>query len=140
MENLNPFDVLDTAVLTTAHDALEQDECNQKALKLAEDVYALHAFVADCPRWDALFDQAHRASSSAALNFAQGIGKLKGHCGSDWLVSRGELYELYAAFSIGPQPFRDLKPQAKELIGLLDVRLRTLPEKPPEQNWKQYGR
>lgn len=139
MEDFNPFDSLDAAIARTAVENLEADDCYQAACKLAEAVQELHGFVSETPRWSSLWDQAHRASSSVALNFAQGLGKLKGHCASDWLCARGELAETLAALTIGPPSFKALVPQTKELYRTLDKRLTTLAGKPPE-HWGRYGR
>lgn len=138
MEDFNPHE-LDAAILRTAIENLEADECYQAAVKLAQDVQDLHAFVAETPRWASLFDQAQRASSSVALNYGQGLGKLKGHCGSDWLCARGELIETIAALTIGPPSFKALAPAAKELYRLLDRRLLSL-VKPQPEHFKRYGR
>jgi hypothetical protein len=130
MTNFNPFEQLDAAILKTAADNLEADEFFQKASRFAQDVQALHSYVAETPRWSSLWDQCQRASSSVALNYGQGLGKLRGFTSNDWLCARGELYECYAGLSIGPDSFCALKPAAKELMGLLDWRIRTLAEKP----------
>ncbi len=135
MNNFDPYDVRQALEQTTV-EALEADDVFQRAVKLAEDVQALHGFVSEVPRWAALWDQVARASSSVALNFAQGFSKLRGFVQNDWLVSRGELAETLAALTLGPKPFRDLKPQAKELYALLNSRILALPEKHERPAWK----
>jgi four helix bundle protein len=133
--NFDPFDVREALKQTTV-DALELDDVFQRAVKLAEDVQALHAFVSEVPRWASLWDQCQRASSSVALNFAQGCGKLRGFTSNDWLCARAELMETYAALCIGPERFRELKADAKALLALLDSRIAALPQKHERPSWR----
>jgi four helix bundle protein len=124
------------AVRETSAELLEQDEIYQKAIKLARDVQDLHQTVRETPRWEALWDQTQRASSSVALNYAQGCGKLRGFLMNDLLCARGELMETLAALTIGSEPFKALKPQAKELLKLLDERILNTVEKHDRPAWK----
>lgn len=136
MTQFDPYDVREAVKKTSVED-LEADDVFQRAVKLAEEVQQLHAFVSECPRWASLFDQVARASSSVALNFAQGFSKLRGFVQNDWLCSRGELAETLAALTLGPKPFRDLKPQARELYALLDSRIASLPQKHERPSWRE---
>lgn len=70
-----------------------------------------------------------RVAASVALNYSQSLGKLRGFTQNDMLCSRAEGMELYAGLCIGPSQFRDLKPQAKELLAMLDARILALPSK-----------
>lgn len=124
----DPYDVK-ASVPMTSIDHLEADDIYQRAVTLAKDVQDLYAFTRETPRWEALWDQAQRSSSSVALNYAQALGKLRGFTQNDMLCSRAELMETFAALSIGPEQFRALKPQAKELLALLDSRILGLPGK-----------
>jgi hypothetical protein len=126
--NFNPHDVK-AAIPETSVEALEADDIFQRAVTLAKDVQALYSFVRETPRWEALWDQAQRASSSVALNYSQGVAKLRGFTQNDWLCSRAELMETFACLSIGPEQFRALKGQVKELLALLDSRILALPSK-----------
>lgn len=135
MDNFDPYDVK-AAVKKTSVDDLEADDVFTRARELASAVQDLYPFVRETPRWENLWDQAQRASSSVLLNWMQGACKLRGFTQNDWLVSRAELAETYAALCLGPQCFRDLKPAAKQLLALLDSRILSLPEKHERPAWK----
>lgn len=128
MTNLDPYDVK-ASVQQTSIEALEADDIFNGAVTLAQKVQDLYPFVREVPRWEALWDQTQRASSSVALNYSQSLGKLRGFTMNDMLCARAELMEVFAALSIGPEQFRALKPQAKELLALLDSRILALPSK-----------
>jgi four helix bundle protein len=133
--NLNPYDVRESIPHTTI-DALEQDPLYLKALEVAQDVQALHTHCTERPRYAGLWDQAARSSSSVALNYAQGLSKLKGHTQSDWLVARAEGTECYATLAILPKELADpIKPKLKDVLRHLDQRILNLPEKPQERRW-----
>lgn len=125
----NPYLIMDAMSRTTIDD-IENDPVYQQAIALAEQVQALHHIALESPRWAGLFDQVSRSSSSIALNIAQGWGKLRGFTQSDWLCSRAEAAETYAALTILPKPFQVLKPALKKLYRDLDAAILNLPNKP----------
>lgn len=131
----NPYDVKDS-IQNYNIDVLENDTVYTQAMALAQAIQDLYPYVKDRgTRWDAYYDQVERASSSVAANYAQGFAKLKGHTESDYLVSRGELHELYAYLCLMPQPFKDLLPACKQLIKALDKAIYDLPPKPANSRW-----
>ena len=73
------------------------------------------------PSW---WDQVYRASTSILLNMAEGLGKSRGYLTANYGVARGSAFESYAALSIGPEAFRELLPELKNLIQLLETRMK----------------
>ena len=136
LNTLDPFDVK-AAVTSTSLDILDADPLCQIAQAVAQDVQQLHQLAAQQPRYAALWDQAARASSSIYLNIMQGYGKLRGFLSNDLLCARAEAYETYAALALFPKADADpIKVKVKEVIRLLDDRIRAIPEKHERPAWK----
>lgn len=135
MELIDAYDIK-PAMRATAIEEFDSDDVFLLAASLAEDIQGLFVVAKEQPRWEHLYDQCLRASNSIVLNYAEGIGKIRGYTMSAWLVARGEAYELYGGLSIGNGEFRAIKPKCRQLIALLNGRIMALHEKSDKKYWQ----
>lgn len=135
---LNPHDLKDWVSKTTEEAVHETAEVTL-ATEISNAIQDAYTHCHERPRWQSWWDQVNRAAMSVLLNIAQGYGKGRGYTQSDFMIARGEAYEVSAALAIGPREITDpLKPKVKELIKTVNERLLDIADKPPTYNSKTY--
>jgi len=131
-QTLNPHELNDFLSKTPLNYVMDEIPEVTLAKKIQLALQQAHPYVMERPRWNNWYDQVSRASLSVLLNISQGYGKARGYFVSDFMIARGELYEVGACISCGPPEICEpLKPLILDLAKIVNQRIALTPEKPP---------